>query len=43
MIAAPGLPHGIFSLQKYQILYIFEVVEMENFGIFYGYLVFLGH
>jgi hypothetical protein len=43
MIAAPGLPHGIFAFQKYQFLYIFEVLEMKIFRIFYGYLVFLGH
>jgi hypothetical protein len=33
-----GLPDGIFSNQKSQFGQILEGLEMENVGIFYGYL-----
>jgi hypothetical protein len=37
----PGLPDGIFSVQKCQFWYILEGLGMENFGVLHGKLVFL--
>jgi hypothetical protein len=37
-IGLPGLPDGIFSYQKSEFGDIGKGLEMENVGMFYGYL-----
>jgi hypothetical protein len=39
-VLAAGLPDAVFVYQKYQ--FIKEGLGIDNFGIFYGHLVFFG-
>jgi hypothetical protein len=38
LLAAAGLPNGLFANQKSQFGYIFEGLRLENVDIFYGHL-----